>query len=300
MQPSSLIRWKTLMLASSLFLFAGCTSQRVSHLNEASIVAYATSKDGTVIHYQKNGDGPPLLLVHGTVADHRRWATISPQFEQHFTVYTMDRRGRGESMDAPHPGDYHILREAEDVAVVLASIGEPAFVLGHSYGGICALEGALLTDKVRRLILYEPPIPTGLPLYPPNVPNRIQASLDRGDMEAALAIFLREVVGMPEHELEAFRQSPMWEARVALAPTILRELVFDRSYRFDPDKFADFKVPTMLLLGGDSPPLFRQATAVVNSALPNSLVVTLPEQQHIAMDMNPDLFVSEVLRFLLD
>ena len=59
-------------------------------------------------------------------------------------------------------------------------------------------------------------------------------------------------------------------------------------------------VPMLLLLGGDSPPLFRQASEAVDSALPNSTVVTLPGQQHIAMDTNPDLFVSEVLRFLLE
>ena len=258
---------------------------------------HVTSKDGTIIRYRSSGSGPPLLLVHGTVADHRRWALLQPQFEQHFTVYAMDRRGRGGSTDA---STYDIMREAEDVVAVLEGIGEPAFVLGHSYGGTCALEGALrVPDKVRRLILYEPPIPTGLPLYPPDAPGRIQAAVDQGDLEAALEIFVREVARMPEPAFAAFRQSPLWEARIPLAPTIPRELAFDRSYRFEPDQFANFRVPTMLLLGGDSPPLFRQATAALDSALPNSSVVTLPEQQHVAMDTNPGLFVSEVLHFLL-
>ena len=81
------------------------------------------SKDRTVIGFWQSGAGPPLLLVHGTTADHRRWIPISPQFEQYFSVYAMDRRGRGGSTDAPA---YDIMREAEDVAAVVEAIGEPA------------------------------------------------------------------------------------------------------------------------------------------------------------------------------
>jgi pimeloyl-ACP methyl ester carboxylesterase len=255
------------------------------------------SKDGTAIAYRQRGAGPPLLLIHGTTADHRRWAGIAPQFEQHFTVYAMDRRGRGGSSDAP---DYHLLREAEDVAAVLESIGEPALVLAHSYGAVCALEAALLTDQIRKLVLYEPPIPTGDAVYPPEVPDRMQALIDRGALEAALEVFMREVVRMPEHELAAYRQRPMWAGRIELAPTIPRELTIDRAYRFEPGKYAELSVPTLLLLGGDSPPFLRRGTEAVDAALPNGTVVVLPGQQHIAMDTAPDLFMDAVLPFLLE
>jgi pimeloyl-ACP methyl ester carboxylesterase len=256
-----------------------------------------TSSDGTVIGFQRSGAGQPLLLVHGATADHRRWSPISPHFEQQFSVYAMDRRGRGGSGDSP---DYDLMREAEDVAAVVEAIGEPAFVLGHSYGAICSLEASLLTDKVSRLILYEPPIPTGLPLYPPGALDQMQALIDSGELEAALEVFFREVVRMPEHELEVYRQLPMWSGRIQLAPTIPGELAFDRTYRFNVEKFASLQVPTMLLLGGDSPQSARQAVELVDSALPNSRVVILPGQQHIAMDIDPELFVREVLHFLLE
>jgi pimeloyl-ACP methyl ester carboxylesterase len=253
------------------------------------------SKDGTVIGFWQSGSGSPLLLVHGTTADHSRWSPISPRLEQHFSVYAMDRRGRGGSGDSP---DYDIMREAEDVAAVVEAIEEPVFLLGHSSGAVCSLEASLLTDKVSRLILYEPPIPTGLPQYPPGVPDRIQALIDRGELEAALEVLFREVVRMPEHELKAYRQLPVWNVRIQLAPTIPREMTIDRTYSFNAEKFASFQVPTMLLLGGDSPPLFQQAIELVDSILPNSQVVILQGQQHIAMDTAPELFVKEVLHFL--
>ena len=74
------------------------------------------------------------------------------ELERQFTVYAMDRRGRGGSGDS---ADYELRREAEDVAAVIDSIGGCVNVLGHSHGALCALEAALLTAQLRRLILYE-------------------------------------------------------------------------------------------------------------------------------------------------
>jgi len=255
-----------------------------------------TSPDGTTIAYQRTGTGPPLLLVHGTTADHKRWASVVPSFERHFTVYAMDRRGRPASTDA---ADYHIMREAEDVAAVVDSIGDSVAVVGHSYGAVCCLEAALLTTGIGTMVLYEPPVPTGLPMYPPNAPGRIQSLVDADEPEAALEVFFREVVGMPEPEFDVYRGLPEWESRVRLAPTIARELIIDRQYEFDAARFGAVAVPTRLLLGGDSPPLFTQAVETVAAALRNSTVVVLQGQQHIAMDTAPDLFVTSVLEHVL-
>lgn len=254
-----------------------------------------TSKDGTQIGFKRSGAGRPLILVHGTTADHRRWASISPRFEEHFTLYAVDRRGRGGSGDA---SEYHIMREAEDVAAVVDAIGEVVYLLGHSYGAVCSLEASLLSGNIGRLILYEPPVPTGLPMYPPGLPDRIQALVDSDKLEQGLELFMREVVRMPEYELASYRQLDMWPGRIQLVPTIPREMALDRSYEFEPGKFADHHIPTLLMLGGDSPPLFREAIKVLESALPNSRTAVLPGQQHIAMDTSPELFVQQVLEFL--
>src|SRR3712207_2617173 len=96
-----------------------------------------TSVDGTPIAYWSSGEGSPLVLVHGTAADHARWRPVLPAFEERFTVYAIDRRGRGGSGDSD---DYAIEREFGDVAAVVDSLGEPVTLLGHSYGALCALE----------------------------------------------------------------------------------------------------------------------------------------------------------------
>ena len=255
-----------------------------------------TSKDGTTIGYQMSGVGPPLILVHGTTADHHRWVTVSLYLEPHFTLYAMDRRGRGGSSDGPV---YGLLHEAEDVAAVANSIGRPVSLLGHSYGGLCSLEASLLTDKIQKLVLYEPPVPSIMPISPPGVLDRIQSLADKGELEAGLEVFFREVVKMPEYELKEYRMLPMWQRRITLVPTIVRELnTVERIYQFDPGKFASLKAQVLLLLGGDSPPFMKKATEMIHDALPNSQIVVLAGQQHIAMDRNPKLFTEKVLQFL--
>ena len=278
---------------------SGCAALRKESYHQAGEARMITiqSRDGTPIACRKSGSGPPLLLVHGTTADHTRWTSVAPAFEDKFTVFAVDRRGRGESGDTD---PYAIQREFEDVAAVIDSITGPVNVLGHSYGAICCLEAVLLAKNVRKLILYEPPIPTGIQIYPPGAPERIQALVDEGDREGAVATFFREIVRMPEKELEMLRSLPVWKSRVASAHTIAREMTFDKHYKFLPERFSGLDVPTLLLLGGDSPPFLRKAIEAVHSALPDSRIVEMPGQQHTAMNTAPALFAAEVLRFLLE
>lgn len=256
------------------------------------------SHDGTPIAYQRSGAGAPLVLVHGTGGTHARWKPVLPALEKQFTVYAVDRRGRGESGEAQ---SYAIEREFEDTAAVVASIGDGVNLLGHSFGAICAIEAALLTPQLRKLVLYEPPLPVpGVSIYPEGVIDQLQVLLDAGDRTGVVTTFMREVVRMPAHELELFQSSPAFPGRVAAAHTLPRELRAHETYRFEPERFKNLQIPTLLLLGGDSPHFFKAAIEAVNSALPNSRIVILPGQQHIAIDTAPDLFVREVQTFLLE
>lgn len=252
------------------------------------------SPDGTRIACRRSGSGEPLVLVHGTSADHTRWAQVLPRLEARFTVFTVDRRGRGASGDA---ADYALEREFEDVTAVVDSIGRPVTLVGHSYGGICALEAALRTSAVGRLILYEPPFPAGVEIYVPGLIGRMDELLEAGDGEAILTTFMRDVVRMPAEELELYRSLPGWHDRVAGANTVVREIHAHDAYRFEPERWRGFETPTLLLLGGESPPLFVAAIDALHAALPHSTRRVLPGQQHVAMVTAPAMFADEVLRY---
>jgi pimeloyl-ACP methyl ester carboxylesterase len=260
----------------------------------AEDVQSVVSADGTPIAFERSGSGEPLVLVHGTSADRARWTGVLPLLEPHFTVYAVDRRGRGGSGDK---ADYVIEREFEDVSAVVKRISEPLTLLGHSYGAICCLEAALSTPNVTRLILYEPPIPVGAEIYEPGIIDRLQILLDDGDREALLSTFITQIVRAPPDQLDRMRSTPAWKARVAAAPTLVREVRADTSYAFRPERWSRFDTPTLLLLGGDSPGFFAAATKAVQAALPQSALTVMPAQQHSAMDTAPELFVEEILRF---
>jgi pimeloyl-ACP methyl ester carboxylesterase len=256
-----------------------------------------TSKDGTAIACWCSGEGPPLVLVHGTAADHNRWAPVLPAFEQRSTVCAVDRRGRGASGDSD--SDYAIEREFEDVGAVVDSLGEFAILLGHSYGALCALEAALLTSNVRKLVLYDPGIEVaGEEIYPPEVIERLEALLEVGDRDEVVATTMREVAGLPPETVEYMRSQPAWQARVEAAHTIPRELRAVKAYRLDPERFADLGVPTLVLSGGESPSALRKAGEAVDEALPDSRRTVMLGQGHAAMDTGTELFTTEVLRFV--
>lgn len=257
------------------------------------------SSNGTPIAYHRSGGGPPLILVPGTGAANPVAWTVFPALEQHFTVYAVDRRGHGESGDSQ---TYAIEDEFEDIATVVDSIGEPANLLGHSYGALCALEAALLTRNIRKLVLYEGvpnPLPD-VPVYPEGFLDQLDARLKAGDREGVLIAHYSQNAGLTLAEIEQFKASPAWPERMAIAHTIPRELRADEQYRFDAQRFQNLWTPTLLLLGGDSPDLIKMGTQAVNTALPNSQVAILQGQGHIAMYTNPDLFLHEVLTFLND
>lgn len=265
-----------------------------------SSIVYATSRDGTQIGFERTGEGPPLLLIHGTSADRTRWAPVRPSLEQHHAVYAVDRRGRGLSGDA---ADYALEREYEDVAVVIDAIadatGSPVDVFGHSYGALVSIEAAMLTDNVRRMVLYEPPIPTGIPFYEDGQRQRLELLLQRGEREAVLVAFFREVVGLSDAEMAAMRAAPSWSARIAAAHTIPREFE-DADYAFDPARLARLTQPVMLLAGTVSEPFLKRATEAVHDALPNSRVVLMEGQGHVAITTAPDLVAKLVVDFLND
>ncbi|MCA1554519.1 MAG: alpha/beta hydrolase [Chloroflexi bacterium] len=256
------------------------------------------SSDGTRIAFERTGDGPPLVLVHGTSADHTRWAPVLPALNRHFSVYAMDRRGRGGSGDSK---SYALEREFEDVAAVVDAIGEPVNLLGHSYGALCALEGARRTNNLRRLVLYEPPLPrAGVSVSAPEIVTRLEQMLAAGDREGVVVSMMRDVALVPPHELELLRSVPAWQARVAAAHTIPRELLSEdgTAYEFNTDHFRNFVTPTLLLMGSDSPAFLQDATRILHDVLPNNVLHVMPGQQHTAMNTAPDLFSRAVIEFL--
>src|SRR5262249_49400473 len=158
------------------------------------IMEIIRSKDGTPIAAWRSGVGAPLLLVHGSTGDHTVWTPVRVALERHFSVWTLDRRGRGARRGAPPLSP---APRGGGNAAAMDPIGGAVHVLGHSFGGLCALEAALLTPHLGRLILYEPTLPLGPRNLPAGSDAHLQALLDAGHSEEALLFFFGDMLKIP-------------------------------------------------------------------------------------------------------
>jgi pimeloyl-ACP methyl ester carboxylesterase len=258
------------------------------------------STDGTSIAVFSNGNGPPLILLHGAAADHTTFRGLGPRLAGWFTVHAIDRRGRGASGDRL---PYSIEREFEDVAAVATALagqaGLPAAVLGHSYGGRCALGAALLTDRIGRVICYEgAPAPPGYSYEPDEIKARLRTLFTAGDLDGLLAEFMTQVVGMTDAELASYRADPVWPVRVEAAGTIPRELDAEADPLASLDRLGSVSQPVLQILGSESRAIFRRATDAMDERLANGRVVEIEGARHAAHHSHPGAMIEAIRDFL--
>jgi pimeloyl-ACP methyl ester carboxylesterase len=172
--------------------------------------------------------------VHGTIGSAASWRLVAPLLESRFAVVTMDRRGRGESTDGT--ADYSADLDASDVRAVIAELGEPVHLVGHSYGAVVVLHVATDNPAVRSLTLYEPMLAWDrLPLALETAAQRLEELARSGDAPAAAGHWLRTLVAIglfEAHEVDALMANPeVWQRFVAAVPTVPREVRAGRTNR---------------------------------------------------------------------
>ena len=255
------------------------------------------SADGTPLAVWVDGEGPPLVLVHGSMCDHSAFDPLVAELRGDMATYAMDRRGFGASGDA---AGYAIEREFEDVAAVVRAVaartGGPVALWGHSYGAGCAMGGAALTGDVHRLVLYEPGL--GIP-YPAGSIEEVEAALAAGDMETAVRLVLVGIVGVTEAEMDALRSGPRWPTMLASVPTVPRECRAEDGWRYRPGAFDGIVAPTLMLAGSESPPVLREGTDRAAAAIPGARVRMLQGHAHLAIRTDPAMVAAVIRRFVL-
>lgn len=254
-----------------------------------------TSADGTLIAFWREGSGPPLLLVHGGACDHLAWYYVVPLLARRFTVYTYDRRGRGESGNT---SPYSVEREVEDIAAMLKAIGEPAHLLGHSAGGMLALMAAGRNEDLLSMMLYEPAfLIEGARERPgPETLKKMQSLLAAGDRDEVIRIAIRQTVEFSEDDIAAMETGPGWEQLRSVAHAIPQDwLLWEQP--FVAERVSTVKTRTLVLLGSQSPAWLQLAAQAVLAALPSATLELLQGQQHHAIITAPEMFAQAVVSF---
>ena len=207
--------------------------------------------DGTSIAVWVRGTGPALVMVHGSIADHTTFDSFVAVLGDHFTTFSMDRRGFGASGDAE---EYAIERDFEDVAAVVDDV-------------------AVRTGESGRRCSATPTVPTARSVVPPSPATSITScSTSRASAcstrrarsttwtrrsraartSACMVAILTEFVGMTEAEIDAMRSSSVWPARLAAAHTIPRECRAEQDWVDTPGQFDAVTAPTLLLAGTET------------------------------------------------
>jgi len=255
------------------------------------------SGDGGSIAVWVEGDGPPLVLVHGSVSDHTVYAPLVGELRDEFTIFAMDRRGFGASPDGPgHSAE----REFSDVAAVVVAVatraGKPVMLFGSSWGASCALGAARDLPLLRALVLYEPSLGQR---YPAGSIDRVQERIAAGDHEGAMVEMARQIAGLTEVQIAERRAAPNWSQRVATAPTMVREARIEEGWDWESERFDGIVVPTLLLTGSETPPGLAEVTSRTAAAIPGARVHILAGHGHVAHVSDPGL-VAQVLRDWLE
>lgn len=251
-----------------------------------------TSADGTRIAFDRRGDGPPLVMLHGG-GTHRFWDPLCPRFTDDYTVLRPDRRGRGESGDT---GEYSLDREVEDVLAVLDSVDGDPIVLGHSFGGLLAIEAAR-ASSVATVAAYEPAVIVGEYAETADLADRMEARLRADERREAMKSHLAEVIhGGETDDIDRWlAEWPGWPDCVEHVENTLR---MDRAVEnYDLPDTLDVSAPTLVLSGTDGPSHLRTSARAVHEALPNSRFVDFANLGHLGPVEAPARVVGEIQTF---
>ena len=250
-------------------------------------VQHATSADGTPIGYRASGGGEPVLFVHGVATSGGDWLFVRPHLRDRFNVVIMDRRGRGMSGNAE---EYSMDREAEDVLAVLEAI-DGRLLVGHSYGALCSILAAEKTNRLDRMVLYEPPI-----AVQPAWLQGLDEIVAGGDLDLALETFLR-AAGTPDDQLAMIRSSPVWSHLLASVPALPRELHAATAWS-PPQQAID--IQTLFLLGSDTTsPAYLDGLDDLLVKFTDLRRESLEGQMHVAHVFDAERFAQLVADFLL-
>jgi len=251
-----------------------------------------TSADGTTIAFDRLGAGPPLIMAVGAFNTRTATASLAAALQDRFTVLNYDRRGRGESGDAPA---YAVEREIEDLAALIAAAGGSAAAFGYSSGANLVLAAAARGLPLSRLVLYEPAFRVGPgPRPPASLPGQLAELVARGRRGDAVELFQAQVIGMPEDVIALMRHASFRPSLEAIAHTLAYEAAVVGDLAL-PDTLGSVAAGTLVIDGADSAPAMRDAARAVAAALPNARRRTLAGQAH---DLSPAAVAPVVDEFL--
>ena len=262
---------------------------------------FATSADGTRIAYDRQGAGPPVILVDGAM-QFRAFDPASVEMAKElaghgFTVYHYDRRGRGESPAEPPITLAQTLDDLRALIDVATEGADDAVALfGSSSGGAIALAAAASGLAVSKLVLWEVPLSAELGLDGAEFLAGLRERIAAGDGDATIEYFMKD---MPPEWLAGAKSSPGWPIMTAMGPSLEPDseaLAWTQSAA-RPALWAGIMQPTLVLVGEQTLDLMNPAADSLIASLPHGFRGTVPAADHA---WEPKSMALAIAGFLVD
>ena len=246
------------------------------------------SPDGTEIGYYSLGNGPGLVITHGSLRSAADYQMLGEYLAENFTVYIVNRRGRGNS--GPQGNEYSFKKEVADIIAVLKHTGS-SLLFGHSFGGTVALDAGLTAYPLQKLAVYEPAISIQNSI-PINTLPEIRQALILQDHKKAFAQIMNVVSNgtVPENQLPDFALAmsryPVWPYLCSLLETVPAEIVAVHNADDTYTKYAGVKIPTLFLNGSKSPGQLIAQTGLLANVVPHSKIIQVEGARHSGPDID--------------
>ena len=261
------------------------------------------------LYYQEEGNGPPLLLIHGFGASTFTWRHVAPELAKTHRVIAVDLKGFGQS-DKPFDGRYSVFDQAELLAQLIEDKDLRNLTLvGHSFGGGIALLLALeanrrLEGRISRLVLldtiaYPQHIPVffrlldvplvsqlGVRMVPPSVQTRV-----------ALRIAYLDDSKIDPEEVEIYAAPLKTAAGKHAIIHSARQIMPDGIAELS-ERYKTIELPTLILWCDHDRIVPLEVGLRLRRTLPNSTLRLVEDCGHMPQEEQPELTLQLIKAFI--
>jgi pimeloyl-ACP methyl ester carboxylesterase len=277
--------------------------------------------DGATLAYREEGDGEPVVFVHGSSSDLRTWRQQLPAIGASHRAIAYSRRYARPNEDIEPDADDPMLPHVDDLVGLLRVLGAtPAHLVGHSWGAFISLLTARRHPRlIRSLVLAEPPVLTLFTSVPPRPTELLRLSVRRprtalailsfgakthrpaqnafrrGDDEAAMQTMAHGMLGRDAYE--RLPQERKQQARENLN-TLRGQVVGAGFPPLSENDVRNVAAPTLLITGERSPAYPLRLTERLQQLLPNAERVEIAAASHLMHEENAAAVNCAILDFL--